>query len=171
MHFFFKHNDVQPVSLIILVQTPWLTRTVFKYFFPQVVGGLDIHKKMVVDVWAFKHPPCHLQHALSFPSLMICSTSSKCSLSTEVFTLWSYFIATPSLVKPTCKCFWTLILTITWCSTLLTEEQLRASLSGQGKTGWLVHFFFSYFFLNYIYFGSLFLSKCILSFLRRRKYC
>lgn len=31
--------------------------SVFTYFLLQVVGGLDIHKKMVVDVWVFERPP------------------------------------------------------------------------------------------------------------------
>lgn len=88
----------------------------------QVVGGLDIHKKMVVDVWA---PLCLLtpptfppRQPLSPPSLKICSrrpakstlTEWKYSLSSLSLHKATFFLyKTTGLVKPTLKCYWTVI--------------------------------------------------------------
>lgn len=114
----------------------------------QVVGGLDIHKKMVVDVWLFGE--YHPTLLLSSPSLKICSRRPamlSVYLNGSIFLCEATF-SNMSLMKPT-KCYWTPTLSITLCSTLRFEgQQHEKSISAWWRKGrgWLFNLFFFIFY-------------------------
>ena len=121
----------------------------------QVVGGLDIHKKMVVDVWLF----CKEYHPtllLSSPSLKICSRRPamlSVYLNGSIFLCEATF-SNMSLMKPT-KCYWALILSITQCSTLKLKDSSmkRAYQCGEERegVGFLIYFSSSFITRKYLY--------------------
>lgn len=124
-------------------------------WFPlQVVGGLDIHKKMVVDVWASPSPP----DLLSSPSLTICSKHPANALCVFQWKYLSHFCQIEAL--STCACYWTPICSITCCSTLWAYGHWKSMSVKEERAlacPYLFRFFLMLLFFN-IYFVSSFSS-------------
>lgn len=109
---------------IMWVHTRWWLSSHCRYFLRlmswcvsclrlQVVGGLDIHKKMVVDVWASPSPA----DPLSSPSLTTCSRYPANALCVFQWKYLSHFCQIEALSSQRVSVT-ELVCSITWGSTL-----------------------------------------------------